>query len=234
MVAPGKPPGSLPIVTLPNGTHIKQSLAILHYFEDICDAGQVGFAENITTIGKSMRGDTAEERARTHEILSLADEATTHFSVACHKGSALFTLLEEGDPKSSRFAMESCVKILKLLDEEYYEGDTRFEDDGGKGEANVTIADVVLFSTLQFARIMYEKDLVEGLPNLKRFYEGFEKRESTKVEEDMYPMDVRTVASHWIPESKGLVGRVVEGVKVARLYLTVCGSLIGRILGLKK
>src|SRR6478752_7223572 len=40
LTAPGKPKGTAPILRLPHGKFIKQSIAILEYFEDICDHPQ--------------------------------------------------------------------------------------------------------------------------------------------------------------------------------------------------
>jgi glutathione S-transferase len=83
----GKPPGTVPILSLGKGTYIKQSLAILEYFEDICDeaaktGNKTGLFENA---GGGMRGTTMEERARVREVVGLACEATEAFGVAAHK-----------------------------------------------------------------------------------------------------------------------------------------------------
>jgi glutathione S-transferase len=178
----------LPILSLGNGHYIKQSIAVIEYFEDICDAAKSSTSpETIQTKlgsegGPSMRGYTLEERARTREILALADEASTHFGVACHKGTALFSSLEKQDPKTSKFALEFCRKTLGLL-EAYYVDSHLFEQGGG----GVTIADCVLFSLLQFSKELYARDLIEDLPGLKRFYGLFKERESAKIGEDFYP-----------------------------------------------
>lgn len=67
--------------------------------------------------GKIMRGRTAEKRARTREIMGLAEEATTFFAFACHKGSALFALMEKQDPRAANFAMAACKRTLGLTEE---------------------------------------------------------------------------------------------------------------------
>ena len=198
MTAPGKPPGTLPILALGNGHFIKQSIGVIEYFEDICDAAKSSKSpETIQTKfglegGPSMRGDTPEARARTREILALADEASTHFGVACHKGTALFSSLEEQDPKTSIFALDACRKALGLL-EAYYVDDHRFEQGGG----GVTIADCVLFSLLQFSRELYGRDLIEDLPGLKRFYGLFKERESAKIGDDFYPEMIKKLSQDW-------------------------------------
>lgn len=176
-----------------------------------------------------MLGESAEERARTMEVLGLADEATSLFGLACHKGSAMFVLLEETDARAGRLALEGCEKVLGVLERGYYGQDGRFvkeRSEDGEDEVDVTIADVVLFTLLQFAEVMYKKDLTQGLDGLKRFYEGFGRRGSARVSEDMYPEDIRKIASHWLPETKSWFGSLKEGAKLVWLYLRVCGGLL--------
>jgi glutathione S-transferase len=183
--ASGKPPGSLPILALGDGTFIKQSIPIIEYFEDLCDAAQStppynpssnreiseSQQEMLAAAKETMRGRTAEEKARTREILGLADEATTYFSIACHKGSAMFSLVEKQSPAALNFAMASCRKTMALI-EEYYVGNHRSEGlDTGSDivQHGVTIADCVLFSLLQFGEIMYGVQLERGFPSLEIF-----------------------------------------------------------------
>ncbi|XXH05662.1 hypothetical protein Hte_012097 [Hypoxylon texense] len=198
MVAPGKPKGTVPILALPDGTFIKQSVAIIEYLEDICDDPREDWQKEIAATAKSssMRGDTARERATTREVLALADEATMAFGFACHKGSKLFAARETIDPAVSSMVMEWAKRSLKLL-EAYYEG--RFEEAYSAQE--VTMADCVLFSLLQFAKELYGRHLVVeeiGLPNLNRFYDAFMQRESTKIAEDFYPKGIKDLACVWL------------------------------------
>ncbi|KAG7414139.1 hypothetical protein DER46DRAFT_605002 [Fusarium sp. MPI-SDFR-AT-0072] len=197
LTAPGKPKGTAPILRLPDGKFIKQSIAILEYFEDICDnpqqPWQIELAKNA---GGSMLGRTAEEKARVREVLGLADEVTSQFGFACHKGTALFNMLEETHPVTAKLALEYCTKNFKLL-EKYYEGDTRF--DGGDG--HVTIADCVLYSTLHFAKDLYALDLLADpeLASLRAFYAWFGGRESVQVPENHFPAQIKELASQWLP-----------------------------------
>jgi glutathione S-transferase len=201
MTAPGKPLGSVPILSLENAHFIKQSIAILEYFEDICDeaqsSGKTIFSKHVAG---SMRGRTTEEKARVREMLAIADEANTYFGVACHKGTALFAIIESQNPAASAIAMGFCMKSLTLL-ELYYKNDHRFDGKDLVGETNATIVDCVLFSLLQFAREFYGRDLVADLPHLRRFYNAFEKRESAKIGEDFYSSEMKPLAREWLAES---------------------------------
>ncbi|KAF5664669.1 hypothetical protein FDENT_12805 [Fusarium denticulatum] len=197
LTAPGKPKGTAPILRLPDGQFIKQSIAILEYFEDICDNPQQPWQVELAKhAGGSMRGRTAEERARTRQVLGLADEVTSQFGFACHKGTALFGMLEETHPITAKLALEYCTKNLKLL-EKYYEGDARFDD----GDGQVTIADCVLYSTLHFAKDLYSLDLLAEpeLVSLRAFYAWFGSRESVQVPENHFPAQIKELACQWLP-----------------------------------
>lgn len=199
MSAPGKPPGSVPMLRLPDGSFIKQSVAILDYLEDVCDAPdpsqpwQAELSASATT--GSMRGDTAARRARAREILALADEACSYFGLAAHKGSRIFVGLEETDPKASRLAMDYCRKRMGQL-EEYYAEEMPLLEEGRRG---VTFADCVLFSLISFAHGLYGVDLCSGpageLPSLARCARWFGKRASAKLPEgEFYPAPIKSMA----------------------------------------
>ncbi|KAL8341811.1 hypothetical protein RB601_005344 [Gaeumannomyces tritici] len=215
MSAPGKPPGSVPVLRLPDGTFVKQSVAILEYLEDVCDAPDpsqpwqadlaAAAAAAATTATGSMRGgDAAARRARAREILALADEANSHFGLAAHKGARVFVGAEETDPKAARLAMEYCRKAMGLLEPYYADDELPLLERGGRG---VTIADCVVFSLISFARGLYDVDLCSGpageeLPSLRRFAEWFGKRESARLPEgEFYPAPIKELTV-FIPESE--------------------------------
>jgi len=52
-IAPGKPPGTVPLLQLPSGEFIIESLAIIDYLEDIAESQNM----------PSLRGNTPLERA---------------------------------------------------------------------------------------------------------------------------------------------------------------------------
>jgi hypothetical protein len=218
-------------------------IPIIEFLEDLCDGVQclspsnpssnreiqLGHREAFENAKEPMRGRTAEEKARTREILALADEATTYFSFACHKGSAMFGLLEAQSPITSSFAMESCKKIMILIEGHYSHG-RQFTNIGDREiQWSATTADCVLFSLLQFAEIMYGIELVSGPPHLEKFKVLFEERESVRVEGMVWDESLRKIASHWIAEQQSLLGRGTEICKVAYLYLAVFYQLLMKV-----
>ena len=200
LTAPGKPAGSVPILRLPDGTFIKQSIAILEYLEDACSAPDPTQEWQGTLARQakkgSMRAQSHEERARTREMLSLADEATSQFGLACHKGSKLFVPMEETNATAARLILEYCKKNLKNLEENFgYEFAGCFEADG-----SVTIAHCVLYSTLSFAKELYGVDLLEEpkLAKLGSFYEAFKETDDARLEEGFYPEMIKELACQWL------------------------------------
>jgi glutathione S-transferase len=195
--APGKPSGTAPVLRLPDGTFIKQSIAILEYFEDICqhpeESWQVELAKEANG---SMLGNTAKEKGRVRDMLSLADEITSQFGFACHKGTALFKQLEETHPTTAKLILEYCYKNLGLLDR-YYEERSGFD----ASDSQVNMADCVLYSVVHFAKELYSLDLLADseLSNLRAFYEWFGKRESVQVDGDHFPGWIKELASQWLP-----------------------------------
>ncbi|KPM43825.1 hypothetical protein AK830_g2818 [Neonectria ditissima] len=200
LVAPGKPPGSVPILRLPDGTLIKQSVAILDYLEDICDSPdpkqpwQTELAQSASA-KRSMRGTTAEERARTREMMLLADEATGYFNLACHKGSKLFAANEPTSAVAAQLILDWAQRPLKLL-EAHYVGDSRLEEDGGW----VTVADCVGYALLEFAEGFYQVDLISDpqLVGLRAFYQAFKKRQSAQIQGDHFPEEMKKLACQWL------------------------------------
>jgi glutathione S-transferase len=201
MVAPGKPPGSVPILRLPDGSFIKQSLAIIEFFEDVCDSPDPSKDWQIELAGTAnqkanMRGSTSEEKAKTREILALVDEASSQFCFACHKGTALFVPLEETNALAAKLALEYCRKTLKLVEENYAADIERSIDSG-----RVSIADCVLHSLLLFSEGVYGVDLLFGpdLPVLQRLRKMLQTRDSKGLEAPLCPEQVKSLACQWLP-----------------------------------
>lgn len=198
-VPEGKPPGTVPILKLPDGTCIRQSVSILDYFEDILDnpdANQPWQAElaNGATNKNSFRGKTAEERARSRDMISIADEICSQFILASRKGSRMFSQMETSNGLAAQLIVESCKKSLKSFDEYYKEEKSLLED-----ERQMSLADIMIFAMLQFAKEFHGIDLLAEpeLPELRRFYNDFAQRPSGKIGEGHYPECVRQLARQW-------------------------------------
>ncbi|CEI61915.1 hypothetical protein FVEN_g2965 [Fusarium venenatum] len=196
--APGKPSGTAPMLRLPGETFIKQSIAIIEYFEEIChhpeEPWQVELAKQANG---TMLGESAAERSRVRDMLSLADEITSQFSFACHKGTALFQQFEQPHPLTAKLILEYCRKNLRVLNK-YYEHDPRFDC---ASDARVNIADCVLYSVLRYAKDLYSMDLLAecDLSGLQAFYDWFGKRKSVQVDDDHFPGWIKELASQWLP-----------------------------------
>ncbi|CEJ95186.1 hypothetical protein VHEMI10683 [[Torrubiella] hemipterigena] len=179
MTAPNKPPGTVPMLRVPDGTIINQSIAIIDFFEDLCENPMEEWHKEFAKIAMkgSMRGNTAQERARTREKLGIADELTLQIGWAAHKGNKLFSAHEETNVDASRLMLQCARKTMRLL-EKYYTQETRTWESG-----EVTVAECVLFAILAFANDFYGIKLAisDRFPALARFYEEFGKRESTKI-----------------------------------------------------
>uniref|UniRef100_A0A8H7KA78 GST N-terminal domain-containing protein n=1 Tax=Bionectria ochroleuca TaxID=29856 RepID=A0A8H7KA78_BIOOC len=199
MVAEGMPAGTVPVLKLPDGSFIRQSGAILQYFEELCDhpeADQPWQAELASLADKtSMLGNSTAERARIRDMISLTEEACSYFGLACHKGSKLFEKFEKTSALASKLTLEYCIKDLKLLDAYYAE-----QKSLGEGR-DVNIPDLMLFSVLHFSKDLYGLDLCANAEaaNLQRFYDNFSKRKSAEVKEGHFPDAIMALASQWLP-----------------------------------
>ena len=236
---PARPRGSLPILAIPspNPTHptcytyLSQSVAIMNYLEDLCDAQVAGFPQR----GWPMRGGLDPlRRAKELGYMQLADQA-----LACWNPVRLFGT-GAGPISIPRAAKEALVwekrelgaieAFLKQQQEE--EGDADLvvrssRDSDTNGSVSVgygpSIGDIMLFSFLELANDMYGRDMtvstsakvkdaygrdvVESSPMLHKFYRLFKSRTSAQrrsEDGEVVPLDVRTAGTTWADEVFGL------------------------------
>jgi glutathione S-transferase len=231
MIADGKPEGSVPLLVVKYEAReeggegegegedkvVIGSLEIIQYFESI-------FSHDPLASISSMNSRTTEEKSKN----ILIEEATTCFEEAARKGSAMFAFLQKRDAEASRVSLERCRKVLGTINEYYLNNphptsQTSFTSSPTKGEVN--ISDIILFTLLQFAYIMYDIQLWSGLPELEHFYKCFEKRESVLVEgteEEVWDKNLRIVASCWVGEG----GAVWEWARVVGVLLRAVGGVV--------
>ena len=180
------------------------------------DARKENFTESAYP---TMGGHTAEERATTQEKVAIIDQATSHFEVACRKGSAMFTLLEKQDIKASQHAFGACKQALDIVEHSYAQ-DRRFDNslDTGPVLEWVSTADCVLFALLQFSIRLYDRDLTEGFPTLKVFYNSFEQRKSAAFGDKTFPMELKLLASHFLRTSASPFASILLVIDVLAVY----------------
>jgi len=166
--------GTVPVLEADDGAVICSSIAILEYLE-----------EKFPT--PTMLGPTAEARARVRELVSIADEMTTHFSVWNHKGSALFSGHEPQNQVAGGFAAQAYYKKLNLLEQRAAEKKGEFLA-GDK----VTIADCVAMAVLQFAEVFHGVPVPSTAPVVGEWYSRFSARPSAVG--CVYPQNILDVS----------------------------------------
>ncbi|KAK4981074.1 hypothetical protein LTR66_008412 [Elasticomyces elasticus] len=195
---PFRPKGSLPILAIPETelsgsvsyTYIRQSLAIMNYLDELCDAGHNDFPLS----RYSMRGADALSRARITEVVALADECTTSWNLVRTFGSGAGTM---SIPAASKEMMKRVRRPLNTIEGWWSDRDMSSLRQNGSGE--VTMGDIVLYQFLEFTKDCYGvdmtqgsgepvkdaygRDVVEKYTKLGEFYDAFRTRESARRDE---------------------------------------------------
>ncbi len=135
-----------------------------------------------------MLGDTPAAKSRTREFVALADEAKTMFSFWARKVNPVFTGQEEMNRDWGRLAAERYHRRLRQLDMLMTEARAEFLT----GE-QVTIADCVTSSTMQFAHDLYHVAPTESTPRLIEWYHHFVKRPSAQAA--AFPEELRNAVA---------------------------------------
>ena len=188
-VAPGKPPGPVPMLALPSGELVTDSLSILEYLED--------FAESLNL--PSMRGSTPIERAKVRSLLGLIETVTLSIELAAVNGSVVFRALVEGQQSAgverwlNPFVHKSLGRIEDIanLQSPYL---VKLAGD----DTEVTTADCALFATLQYASELWGLNLIEEHPRLKSFYDAFAQRRNAPVPENTWPQEMTAMTRKFI------------------------------------
>jgi glutathione S-transferase len=180
-IAPGKPPGPVPLLDLPSGELVTESLSIIEYLEDIAESQGM----------PSLRGSTPMERAKVRTLLGLIETVTLSVEIATVNGSVAFAPLVEGQQSAVMehwllaFIHKNLGRIEDIADPQ---GPFLLKPKGGNVE--VTTADCALFATLQYASESWELNLMKEHPRLKPFYGAFGKRPSAAVPENTWPREM--------------------------------------------
>ncbi|KAF4456876.1 hypothetical protein F53441_1087 [Fusarium austroafricanum] len=188
---PPRPLGSLPILAIPGSdsksyTYIRQSLAIMNYLDELCDAGEHDFPKSEC----SMRGDDALSRARVTELMCLADELTIAWNPVRTFGTGAGTM---SLPEASKEMIRWLQRTLTTIESWFQDRD--FSDLREGGTRGPNMAEIVLYQFLEFTKDCYGKDMTKGstqkgldvygrkeasneFPKLAEFYEAFRTRKS--------------------------------------------------------
>lgn len=186
---PPRPAGSLPVLVIPSKSgdiHIRQSVAIMNYLDELCDAGAEGFPKSIY----SMTGQDMLSRARNTEILGLADEILIAWNPVRMFGTGAGTMSR---PAASKEMLRWVYRTLWTLETYFKEATFSHLEKGGHGPS---IAEIVLYQVLEFIDDCYGVDLTLGsdemvkdvygrmveqkYEKLSEFYQAFKKRGSAK------------------------------------------------------
>ncbi|KAH8838394.1 hypothetical protein MCOR27_011536 [Pyricularia oryzae] len=218
---PPKPAGSLPILVLPARDEtapvkIGQSMAILHYLEDMCAAGKLDHADENPG---GMRG--AEDpvgRARVVEMTTLAEELSATWNPVRMFGTAAGTMELPGAAREMLRWVKRALTAVETMLREDREGQAAHQCSAlmATGGAAVNLADVVLFQFLEFVDDCYGLDITVGsgevvtdvygrqvedsFPMLVEFYAEFKKRDSAKRDEaagEKPPAQVLAIMTKW-------------------------------------
>lgn len=184
---PRRPAGSLPILAIPHAgasdewTYIRQSMAIIHFLEELCETKPDGF----TSPAGPLLPTQALERARETEILGLAEELTVGWNSVRMFGTNAGTM---SFPQGAREMLRWERRCLLTIETYMRERSTPL--------GQPSIADIVLYQFLEFTKDCYGVDMTIGsgekvkdvygrevkeeYPTLREFYLAFAKRESAK------------------------------------------------------
>lgn len=168
------PAGTVPILVPADGPAIRQSVAILEYLEEIHPE-------------PFMLGKTAQDRARSRELMGVIDEACTHFSRWCHAASPLFAGRDVQSVDAAAISRGAYLRQLAVLD-------ALAAETGGPflSGAAIGIADCMAMATLQFAERFYGVPVPEDCPTLREWYAMFQQRPSAAVPD--YPAMLHELA----------------------------------------
>lgn len=155
-------PGSVPALDTGDGHIIGSSIAVLEYLE-----------ERYPT--PNLLGETAIERAKTREVVSVIDEATIHYGNWVHHVSPLFADHVKQNAHVGAAGNASFVRFTQRLEKYAAASPGPFL----VGE-NVTIADCITFSALQFMKEVYSVPMPDDCPTLEKWYAMFSERPSAR------------------------------------------------------
>ncbi|KAK3046218.1 hypothetical protein LTR09_012283 [Extremus antarcticus] len=181
-----------------SGMIVKQSIAILEYFEELYAAD--------TEAGKypsPLIGRTTQERAKVRQLLLIAEEVIDAFGYTYRFGSIGEAMSGRSTPNplAARQAVSVIHEKLDIL-ESYVDP---VKENGSAMLVHLEhpkdylfLADCVLFASLQYLKDQYEIEMIEEkYERLRLWYEEMSKRESAVVEGE-YSEELKQIGREWI------------------------------------
>ena len=155
------PLGGLPVLELDDGSHLTESLAIIHYLEELNPE-------------PPMIGRTPRERARVRELERIAELGVLNSVAVYFQNTHPFMAGRlKQSPDAAENAKARLATTLKVLDAAI--GSNKFVS----GD-RPSIADCTLLAALEFAE--FAQAPVEGsVKNVHRWYEDFKQRPSASA-----------------------------------------------------
>ncbi|CAH0055620.1 unnamed protein product [Clonostachys solani] len=191
---PPRPAGSLPILAIPDSkspgsgsyTYVRQSIAIMNYLDELCDAGEQGFPKSQYL----MRGKDGLSRARVTGLMCLADELTISWNPVRTFGTGAGTMAL---PEASKEMIRWLHRTLATIETSFEDRDFSGLREGG--QQGPSMAEIILYQFLEFTKDCYGKDMTKGprkveldvygrketpteYPKLSEFYDAFKTRKS--------------------------------------------------------
>jgi glutathione S-transferase len=189
VIALGKPPGPVPLLALPSGELVTESLSIIEYLEDITETEGM----------PSLRGSTPVERAKARTLLDLIETVTLGVEFAAVNGLVAFAPLVEGQQSAGveRWLLAFIHTNLGRI-EDIADPQRPFLIKPKDGNGDVATVDCALFATLQYASELWGLNLVKEHPRLKLFYDAFGKRPSAAVPQNTWPREMTMMTRKFI------------------------------------
>jgi glutathione S-transferase len=155
------PLGGLPVLELDDGSHLTESLAIIHYLEELNPE-------------PPMIGRTPRERARVRELERIVELGVLNSVAGYFQNTHPFMAGRlKQSPDAAENAKARLATTLKVLDTAI--GNNKFV----AGD-RPSIADCTLFAALEFAE--FAQAPVDGsVKNVHRWYEDFKQRPSASA-----------------------------------------------------
>jgi glutathione S-transferase len=167
-------PGTVPALDTGKGMVIGSSIAIMEYLEELYP-------------DPNLLGQTALERARTREIVSVIEEATIYKGIWVRNSSPLFSFRNDQNIEGGKVVAMAYYRALRMLDKYAAASDGPFV--AGK---TVTIADCISYATIQFANSVYGLQMPEECSALRGWFERFAQRPSAAIPH--YPQEALDLA----------------------------------------